>query len=438
MMPDAEVLAVAVDILSSVPIGDFAIKLNHRRLLDAALDIAGVPASKFKPICSAIDKLDKESWADVRAEMIGEKGLSEASADAIGAMVQLRGEPRALLAQLTAPGSAFAAHPGAAAALREMGILFGYLESYGVLGKISFDLSLARGLDYYTGVIYEAVLLDPSIGVGSIAAGGRYDNLVGMFSPAGTVVPCVGVSIGVERVLAIMENKLSAQAQAAAAAAAAAAAPAPGAAATGGLQRTPVSVYVASIPSGRYDMSRERMAVCAALWRAGISAEMSYAADPKLQKQVTAAAEGGVPYMVVLGEDECDKGLVQVKDMVRRTAASVPRGELVDTLLGMGARVINHTGFAAPAAPVAAAGAAAVAVPPPAAEAAPVAAAPAAAPAAAGAGAAAPAVIPASVAAASGATGGTAAGKGSVGVMLEGQARLYGRFARPAVPIVIS
>jgi hypothetical protein len=183
-------------------------------------------------------------------------------------------------------------------------------------------------------------------------------------------------------------------------------------------------------------MSRERMAVCAALWRAGVSAEMSYAADPKLQKQVTAAAEGGVPYMVVLGEDECDKGLVQVKDMVRRTAASVPRGELVATLLGMGARVINHTGFAAAPAPVASAGA--VAAP---AEVAPVAPAPAATatPASAGAGAAAaPAAAPASIAAASGATGGTAAGKGSVGVTLEGQARLYGRFARPAVPIVIS
>ena len=66
MMPDAEVLTVAVEILSSLPIGAFTIKLNHRGLLDGALALAGVPATKFRGVCSSIDKLDKESWEDVR------------------------------------------------------------------------------------------------------------------------------------------------------------------------------------------------------------------------------------------------------------------------------------------------------------------------------------------------------------------------------------
>lgn len=81
--------------------------------------------------------------------------------------------------------------------------------------QISFDLSLARGLDYYTGVIYEAVLLqmptqagEEPLGVGSIAAGGRYDGLVGMFDPKGRKVPCVGLSIGVERIFSIVEQRL--------------------------------------------------------------------------------------------------------------------------------------------------------------------------------------------------------------------------------------
>lgn len=81
--------------------------------------------------------------------------------------------------------------------------------------QISFDLSLARGLDYYTGVIYEAVLLQPPaqageepLGVGSVAAGGRYDGLVGMFDPKGRKVPCVGLSIGVERIFSIVEQRL--------------------------------------------------------------------------------------------------------------------------------------------------------------------------------------------------------------------------------------
>lgn len=81
--------------------------------------------------------------------------------------------------------------------------------------QISFDLSLARGLDYYTGVIYEAVLLqtpaqaeDEPLNVGSVAAGGRYDELVGMFNPKGHKVPCVGLSIGVERIFSILEQRM--------------------------------------------------------------------------------------------------------------------------------------------------------------------------------------------------------------------------------------
>lgn len=86
-----------------------------------------------------------------------------------------------------------------------METLFTYLEALGSLENISFDLSLARGLDYYTGLIYEAVLLDPTIGLGSIAGGGRYDGLIGMFS--GKPIPAVGGSIGIERIFNILEAK---------------------------------------------------------------------------------------------------------------------------------------------------------------------------------------------------------------------------------------
>jgi histidyl-tRNA synthetase len=85
-----------------------------------------------------------------------------------------------------------------------METLFDYLDAYNCLDSISFDFSLARGLDYYTGLIYEAVLTDTDR-VGSIAGGGRYDGLVGMFS--NKPIPAVGVSIGIERVFAILEEK---------------------------------------------------------------------------------------------------------------------------------------------------------------------------------------------------------------------------------------
>lgn len=87
--------------------------------------------------------------------------------------------------------------------IEEMELLFTYLEAMGALDHILFDFSLARGLDYYTGLIYEAILTGSDRG--SIAGGGRYDGLVGMFS--GKNIPAVGVSIGIERIFAILERK---------------------------------------------------------------------------------------------------------------------------------------------------------------------------------------------------------------------------------------
>jgi len=322
MLPDAEVLKVCTEILSALPIGAYTVKLNHRKLLDAALALAGIPAAKFRTVCSSIDKLDKEPWAAVREELVGEKGVAPASADAVGVLVQRAGAPLELLAALQAEGT-FAAQPGGRAALEDLALLFRYLQAMGALGHITLDLSLARGLDYYTGLIYEAVLLDPGVGVGSIAAGGRYDGLVGMFSPSGAPVPCVGVSIGVERVFTIME--------------------AAAAAAAGGLRRSPVEVWVASIPSSRgKDMALERLRLLGELWGGGFSAEaLAGAGDPKLQKQLSAANDAGCPYVLVLGEDELDAGTVQLKALHTKESFTLPRGELLAQLAAHGAQTLK-------------------------------------------------------------------------------------------------
>lgn len=246
---------------------------------------------------------------------MGEKGLSEAAADRIGELVAVQGEPREVLAQLTAEGSAFMTHPGAAAALAACGTLFEYLDAMGSLGALTFDLSLARGLDYYTGVIYEAVLTDPEVGVGSIAAGGRYDGLVGQFSPSGTPVPCVGVSIGIERVFTIMEARAKA-------------------ANAGRLAKPVVSVLVASQGEG---LVAARLRLCAALWAAGLSAETVYAEAPKLKAQLNKALADGIPYMVVIGEAEAAAGTAQVKRLNPRSERIVPQADIAAELLKLGA-----------------------------------------------------------------------------------------------------
>ncbi len=205
MVPDSECLAVACEILDALPIGDFSIKLNHRRLLDAILDISGVPADRFRSICSAVDKLDKEPWSEVCREMVEDKGLAVDVAERIGEFVVLKGKPWEMYKMLT-EGKKFGDHKEAAEAMEDLKICFEYLEAMDKLQFISFDLSLARGLDYYTGVIYEAVCMNGNTQVGSIGGGGRYDNLVSMFQEAGKVTPCVGVSVGIERVFTLMEE----------------------------------------------------------------------------------------------------------------------------------------------------------------------------------------------------------------------------------------
>eukprot|EP00873_Tetraselmis_striata_P016208 jgi/Tetstr1/436472/TSEL_025300.t1 len=309
MVPDAEVLKVLTEILTDLSLGDFVIKLNHRGLLDTMMDIAGVPASKFRPICSAIDKLDKEEWGEVRREMVEDKGLPGEVADRIEQYVKMKGEPWEMLERLTADSCALSTHPISSATLADMRILFQYLESMGALHAISFDLSLARGLDYYTGVIYEAVLTGG--GVGSIAAGGRYDRLVGMFS--GKDVPAVGVSIGIERVFSILEAKLRA------------------AAAESGeaIRENETQVLVASIGNG---MQVKRMEIANTLWSAGIAAEFGFKPNPKMGDQLTYALEKGVPYMVLFGDSELEAGIVKLKDMKARTEDDVALASLVEEL----------------------------------------------------------------------------------------------------------
>lgn len=92
MVPDAEILYILIEALTALDVGEFTIKLNHRKILDGIFELAGVPADKTRAISSAVDKLDKLPWADVKKEMTVEKGLDEAVADRIGQYVGLKGE----------------------------------------------------------------------------------------------------------------------------------------------------------------------------------------------------------------------------------------------------------------------------------------------------------------------------------------------------------
>lgn len=155
MIPDAEILRILCEALTNLDIGKFTVKINHRKILDGIFEVCGVPEQSIRPISSAVDKLDKLPWVDVKKEMVEEKGLAPECADRIGEYVKLKGS-RELLDTLK-KDEALMKNANAAAGVKDMELLFDYLDVFEVTEKMSFDLSLARGLDYYTGIIYEAV-----------------------------------------------------------------------------------------------------------------------------------------------------------------------------------------------------------------------------------------------------------------------------------------
>jgi len=226
MVADAEVLRVVGEVFDTLDLGPglrAVIRINHRNVLEGIFAVAGVEDKKIKGVSSAVDKLDKISWKEVWREIVEEKGIPEDVADRVGSYVAMSGELRDMIERLRREDDgALAKNEKVKAGLKDMALLAECLEALGVIDKVSFDLSLARGLDYYTGVTFEVVVARPggregrqennsspvsslASQVGSIAAGGRYDNLVGMFGKR--QMPCVGVSFGVERIFTILNAR---------------------------------------------------------------------------------------------------------------------------------------------------------------------------------------------------------------------------------------
>ncbi|XP_015957226.1 histidine--tRNA ligase, cytoplasmic [Arachis duranensis] len=301
MAPDFEVVRVLTELLDELDIGEYEIKLNHRKLLDGMMEICGVPPEKFRTICSSIDKLDKQSFEQIRKEMVEEKGLTAETADRIETYVKEKGSPLALLSKLKQEGSAFLEHAGSADALNDLEILFKALDKSKCIDKVVFDLSLARGLDYYTGVIYEAVFKGGAQ-VGSIAAGGRYDNLIGMFGSK--QVPAVGVSLGIERVFAIMEQQQKDQNQ---------------------VPRPNKTEVLVSILGNDLTLAAE---LAGELWDTGVKAE--FLVNKRRQKHFDFAKESRIPWMVIVGEQEIKEGVVQLKNLEASNDVTIPRDQFAE------------------------------------------------------------------------------------------------------------
>ncbi|HEY0983401.1 histidine--tRNA ligase [Schlesneria sp.] len=292
---DIETLLVIHDLLVALGFERFTIRVNNRLILNGVLAALGL-TDKTVGVLRAIDKLPKIGQDNVIAEMVEKVGTTPDQAK----QVLLTVGPQTDLAFLA---TTYADNEQVMQGVKRLRQLFDAAATAGIpQDRIALDVSIARGLDYYTGTIYETFLTDlPSIG--SICSGGRYDNLAGLFTKER--LPGVGASLGLDRLIAAMEElKLL------------------------GTQTTPAPVLITQFDDERLG---DYLRVARLLRAAGISTEV-YPETKKLGKQLQYADKKGFRVALIAGSDEFAKGVWQIKDLKAGTSTTVEESNLIKSL----------------------------------------------------------------------------------------------------------
>lgn len=257
------------------------IKMNNRKILSGIAEILGA-ADKIVDITVAIDKLDKIGLEKVNEEL-REKGLSEEAINKLQPVIMLSGTNREKIASLK---NVLAASETGLRGIAEMEFILDRIEKLALRAELELDLTLARGLNYYTGAIFEVKALD--VQIGSITGGGRYDNLTGVFGMEG--VSGVGISFGADRIFDVL-NQLDLYPKDA-------------------LQTTQLLFVNFGEKEEAY-----LLPLVAQVRAAGIRTEL-YPESAKMKKQMGYADTKKIPYVAIVGETEMAEGKINVKNMI--------------------------------------------------------------------------------------------------------------------------
>lgn len=302
MTVEAEVTSALAEILERLEFGDFRIHVNHRKVLSAMMDVAGVAEENRAGVLGALDKLDKIGIEGVRAELVG-FGLLDAAISLLTQAfphVENRGEKSfAMLNDETL--SALETHLGdtadGATAIAELRRLLELTSATRSGPYLVLDTHLARGLSYYTGPIFEIRSDDFN---GSLGGGGRYDDLIGMFMKES--VPACGFSLGVERILVLMQER--------------------------GVELGKASAATVLLTMFSEETAVEVLALARDLRAAGLHVDV-YTDEDKLGKQFKYADQRGIPFVAILGPSEVADGVVAIKDMRSGEQVKLPADVVV-------------------------------------------------------------------------------------------------------------
>jgi histidyl-tRNA synthetase len=321
MVVEAEICAAASEVLTKLGFNDFVVRLNHRYALTGVLQASGVPLEKHDAALISLDKLDKIGAEGVEKEF-KERGIeSEPGSVLLKFFIELKSLERAAdIAAGESPEQKRQALNAAvlgrlvefvkdnelgAKGVDELRSIIQFAEASRVAARIEIDPSLARGLSYYTGAIMEINVKDLP---GSLGGGGRYDNLVGMFS--GEDIPACGFSLGLERIIVVMtEREMFPEA----------------------LVCSPADVMVSIWDS---ESVSESIALANELRTVGFRVDLYPEAD-KIGKQFKYASARSIPFVAIMGDDERARGEVAFKDLRSGEQRSVKRNEVAEQLRRM-------------------------------------------------------------------------------------------------------
>lgn len=296
LINEVELLQLIDEVFARLGIS-ITIKLNNRKVLAGIAELIGAP-DKLIDITVAIDKIDKIGIDKVNEEL-AERGLSPEAIEALSPILTISGSVEERLARLSELlGQSEIGRLG----VEELQYVVSHTAELGLRATLDLDVSLARGLNYYTGTIIEVKAND--VAIGSITGGGRYDNLTGVFGLPG--VSGVGISFGADRIYDVL-NALNLY-------------PAELATAT----------KVLFVNFGAQEAARS-MAIIKQFRAAGISAEI-YPDEAKMKKQMTYANAAGIPFVAIIGETELEAGTITLKDMVSGTQEQLTAIQAIDKL----------------------------------------------------------------------------------------------------------